>query len=244
MIKIFSDFEELNAFAADKFIAAANEAIEKRGCFSVALSGGSTPKALYTLLAGKKYGGEVDWKCVQFFFGDERNVLPDEDESNFLMASQTFFKPLKISKRNICRWHTEIEPPENIAAEYAAKVVKFFKGFPKFDLILLGMGDDGHTASLFPHTEALREKTKIACANFVGKLDTTRLTLTFPVINNARSAMFLVKGADKSAALREVLEGDFQPETYPSQAVKLHDGELSWLVDDAAAALLSSNGRK
>ncbi len=238
MIKKFSNFDELNDFAADKFIALANEAVEKRGCFTVALSGGSTPKALYKLLTNAKFRDRVDWKSVQFFFGDERNVLPDEAESNFLMANETLFQPLKIAKKRICRWHTEIEPPENIAAEYAEKLEKFFKGFPVFDLTLLGMGDDGHTASLFPYTEALRETTKIACANFVEKLNTTRLTLTFPVINNARNAMFLVQGADKSEVLREVLEGAFQPEKYPSQAVKLTGGELLWLVDDAAAAFL------
>lgn len=239
MIKIFPTFEELNAFAAEKFVALANEAVENRGRFSVALSGGSTPKALYRLLSDGTFKDKLDWKCVHFFFGDERNVLPDEEESNFLMAKESLFKPLKIKEKRICRWHTEIEPPENIAAEYNGKLKKFFKGFPKFDLILLGMGDDGHTASLFPYTEALRETQKYACANFVEKLHTTRLTLTYPVINNARNAMFLVKGADKSAVLREVLEGDSQPEKYPSQAVNLTDGELLWLLDEPAANLLS-----
>ncbi|MCY7377603.1 MAG: 6-phosphogluconolactonase [Pyrinomonadaceae bacterium] len=239
MLKIFSNFEELNLFAAEKFVALAKEAIKKRKKFTVALSGGSTPKALYALLASEKFRREIDWTRVFFFFGDERNVLPDKDESNFLMANETLFQPLKIAEDKIYRWQTEIEPPEHIAEDYAENIENFFQGFPEFDLILLGMGDDGHTASLFPHTAALHETKRIACANYVEKLNTTRLTLTFPVINNARSAMFLVKGADKSGILREVLEGDFQPEEFPSQAVKLTGGELFWLADEQAAALLA-----
>lgn len=239
MIKTFSNFEELNTFAAEKFVALAKDAIGRRERFTVALSGGSTPKKLYELLADEKFSGAIDWANVYFFFGDERNVLPDEDESNFLMANDALFQPLNIAADKVYRWHTEIEPPANIAADYAGHIKNFFRGFPEFDLILLGMGGDGHTASLFPFTEALSEKEKIACANFVEKLDTTRLTLTFPVINNARNAIFLVKGADKSEVLRDVLEGDFQPEKFPSQAVKLTHGELLWLVDDAAAQHLT-----
>lgn len=239
MIKKFSTFEELNDFAAAEFIRLAKDAIERRGKFTVALSGGSTPQALYELLASEIHHSAIDWKHVYFFFGDERNVLPDEDESNFMMANVALFLPLNISADRIYRWHTEIEPPAHIAADYAKHLENFFKDYPKFDLILLGMGGDGHTASLFPYTEALRETEKIACANRVDKLNTTRLTLTYPVINNARAAMFLVKGADKRGILREVLEGRFQPEKYPSQAVKLTDGDLYWLVDQAAAADLS-----
>ncbi len=239
MIKTFTNIEELNLFAAEKFVALAKDAISNRGRFTIALSGGSTPKALYELLASEKFSGAREWTSVYFFFGDERNVLPDEEESNFLMANEALFQPLNIPADKIYRWHTEIEPPANIAAEYAENIKSFFKGFPEFDLVLLGMGDDGHTASLFPFTEALSEKEKTACANFVEKFNTTRLTLTFPVINNARNAIFLVKGADKSEVLREVLEGDFQPEKLPSQAVKLTHGELLWLVDDAAAQHLT-----
>ena len=239
MIKIFPNFKELNDFAAARFVALAQAAVKKRRRFTVALSGGSTPQALYGLLANEKFSGAVEWKRVRFFFGDERNVLPDEDESNFLMANTTLFQPLKIAENQIHRWQTEIEPPANIAADYAETIENFFHGFPKFDLVLLGMGDDGHTASLFPFTEALHETEKIACANFVEKLNTTRLTLTFPVINNARNALFLVKGADKGEILREVLEGEFQPEKFPAQAVKLTDGDLLWLADDAAAQYLT-----
>lgn len=236
MIKIFPNFEELTEFAAEKFIELAKAAIRERGRFTVALSGGSTPKALYELLASDKFKDSIYWKNVYFFFGDERNVLPDEDESNFLMANESLFLPLNVSSDRIYRWHTEIEPPENIAADYAEHTEGFFGGFPRFDLILLGMGDDGHTASLFPHTEALQETEKIACANYVEKLNTTRLTLTFPAINCAADIMFLVKGADKKAALKSVLEGDFQPEKFPAQRVKPENGEILWLIDETAAA--------
>lgn len=238
MIKIFPTFEELTDFAAGKFIALAKAAISERERFVVALSGGSTPKALYELLASERYRKEIDWKKVYFFFGDERNVLPDDEESNFLMASEAMFLPLSISADKIYRWHTEIEPPEHIAGDYAEHLESLFGGFPVFDLMLLGMGDDGHTASLFPHTAALNEKEKLACANPVEKLDTTRLTLTFPVINRAANIVFLVKGADKKEILQTVLEGEFQPDEYPSQNVKPENGELLWLIDEAAAALL------
>jgi len=238
MIKIFPNFEELTEFAAEKFVALAKTAIKERGQFTVSLSGGSTPKALYELLASDRFKDEIYWKNVRFFFGDERNVLPDEDESNFLMVNEALFLPLNISADKIYRWHTEIEPPENIAADYAEHIENFFKGFPKFDLMLLGMGDDGHTASLFPYTAALKETAKSACANFVEKLNTTRLTLTFPVINCADNVVFLVKGTDKSEVLKSVLEGEFQPEKFPSQLVKPESGELLWLIDETAAALL------
>ena len=236
MIKIFPNFEELTEFAAEKFVALAKAAIKKRKRFIVALSGGSTPKALYELLASERFGKKIDWKKIYFFFGDERNVLPDEDESNFLMANEALFLPLNISSDKIYRWHTEIEPPEHIAEDYAEHIESLFGGFPEFDLILLGMGDDGHTASLFPHTEALQEKEKIACANPVEKLNATRLTLTFPAINRAANVVFLVKGAEKKEILKTVLEGDFQPDEFPSQNVKPENGELFWLVDEAAAA--------
>lgn len=243
MIKIFSNFETLNAFAAEIFVEIANRAIEENGKFTVALSGGSTPKALYQLLAAREFAGKVEWTRAFFFFGDERNVSPENEESNFRMANETLFQPLQIPPENVFRWQTEVESPEASAADYARKIESFFNlnaaEFPRFDLILLGMGADGHTASLFPHTEALNETEKFAVANRVEKLGTTRLTLTFPVINNSRNAMFLIKGADKAEVLREVLKGEFEPQNLPSQAVKLNEGDLFWLVDEPAAQKLA-----
>ena len=244
MIKIFPTVEELNEYAADKFVEIAEDSIVNRGKFSVALSGGSTPKALHRLLAGDKFNHKIDWQNIFFFFGDERNVAPNDEESNFRMAKETLFEPLNIREDKIFRWQTELKDAKVVAENYRLKLRNFFElteeNLPRFDLILLGMGDDGHTASLFPNTEALKETEKTAVSNHVEKLGTSRLTMTFPVINNARNVMFLVKGADKSETLVNVLEGDFQPGKFPSQAVKLTDGNLFWLVDSEAARLLGS----
>jgi 6-phosphogluconolactonase len=246
MIKIFPNFDELNFFAAEKFIAVGNEAIEQRGRFAVALAGGSTPKSVYQLLASKEFAGKINWKKVYFFFGDERNVLPDDQESNYKMARENLFRLLDIKEQNVFRWQTELIDAGKIAADYEQKIKNFFglsaDEFPRFDLILLGMGDDGHTASLFPFTTALDERKKIAVNNRVEKLNTDRLTLTFPAINNAANIMFLIKGADKAESLREVLEGkNFEPEKFPSQSVQPRDGDLYWLIEREAARLLSAN---
>lgn len=251
MIKIFADAEQLNHFAAKKFVEIANASIHSDdGNFTVALSGGSTPKSLYQLLSSNEYKNKVDWSKVFFFFGDERNVLPNDNESNFRMANENLFTPLRISDANIFRWRTEIKNAEIIAVNYELTIWKFYEesnksivtindcDFPRFDLILLGIGADGHTASLFPFTEALNETEVITAVNPVEKLGSTRLTLTFPVINNARNVIFLVKGADKAETLQTVLEGEFQPEKFPAQKVKPENGELFWLIDEQAAALL------
>lgn len=252
MIKIFPDIVELNNFAAEKFVEIANESIQRRRLFSVALAGGSTPKSLYRLLASENFRNQIEWKQVYFFFGDERNVLPDDDESNFRMANKNLFRLLEIKEQNIFRWQTESSDAEQIALEYELKIKDFFNltentpaeannsdmSFPRFDLILLGMGADGHTASLFPFTKALDETERFAVVNYVEKLDANRLTMTFPIINNARNVIFLVSGAEKAEALREVLRGERQPDKFPSQNVKLTDGNLFWLVDRDAARLL------
>ncbi len=239
-VLIFPQIEGLNNFAAKKFIEIGNQAIENRGQFSVALAGGSTPKLLYRLLSSDEFTSKINWKSVFFFFGDERNVLPISEESNFRMANEAFFKPLNIDKDKIYRWETELEIPEKIAEDYGESIEHFFRGFPKFDLILLGMGADGHTASLFPFTKALNETEEITVANTVEKLNTTRLTFTFPVINNAANVIFLIAGADKGETLKEVLEGEFQPLKLPSQNVKPEHGNMFWLIDEQAAKFLTT----
>ncbi len=235
MIKVFSDTKELNNFAAEKFIEIGNAAIERHGQFSVALAGGSTPKSLYQLLASENFKDKIQWKNVYFFFGDERNVLPDDEQSNFRMANENLFKPLNIGEDKIYRWETKVQNPQNIAEDYAERIEYFFRGFPKFDLILLGMGADGHTASLFPETAGLLETEAIAAANWVEKLNDFRLTLTFPTINNASTVIFLISGAEKAKTLKEVLQGRFQPEKFPSQAVKPVKGNFIWMIDKKAA---------
>lgn len=243
VIKIFQNPEELNLYAAVKFIAAGNAAIEQNGRYSVALAGGSTPKALYKLLASEELRTQLDWRKVFFFFGDERDVSIDSEESNFRMAYESILKPLEIQPENIFRWQTEFGNAEKTAENYAQTIKSFFdlseNEFPRFDLILLGMGEDGHTASLFPFSEGLRENEKIAVVNFVEKFNTNRLTLTFPVINNASNIVFLISGSAKADALREVLRGESQPEKFPSQNVNPKDGNLFWLVDREAATLLA-----
>ena len=257
-IKIFPNIDALNDFAADKFIELAADSMERDGIFKVALAGGSTPKSLYRLLASEKIRDKVFWKAVHFYFGDERNVPPTRAESNFRMANESLFAPLQIPELNINRWITEYINPERIVREYERRLRFAFTlagnrsasnsfepnsgaddSFPRFDLILLGMGGDGHTASLFPFTKALHETDKAASANYVEKLSDWRFTFTYRTINNARNVMFLVSGAEKAETLKAVLEGEFEPEKLPSQNVKPENGNLFWLVDEPAASYLS-----
>lgn len=227
--------EELSEQAAEFFIRTARKAIDEKGRFSVALSGGSTPKLLHQRLVSIPF----DWKNVYFFFGDERDVPPDHEESNFRMAFETLFHPLNIEHDNIYRWKTEIGNPLEVAIDYAFRTATFFEGFPRFDLILLGLGADGHTASLFPQSEALGETSDIAVANWVEQLGSNRFTLTFPVINNSEQIAFLTSGSDKASALKDVIDGEFRPDRLPAQSVSPVDGELHWFTDRSAASFLS-----
>lgn len=242
-IKIFESKIELNRFAAEKFIEIGNNAISENGRFTVALAGGSTPKGLYQLLTTEDFASKIDWMKVYFFFGDERNVPHDSDESNFKMARENLLEKVQISENNIFAWQTNLENAEKSAENYNKTIKNFFdlseNEFPRFDLILLGMGDDGHTASLFPRTKALNETEKIAVENRVEKFDAFRLTFTFPTINNAANVMFLVTGEKKAEILREVLRGENVEKNLPSQNVKLKNGELFWLLDSDAAKFLA-----
>ncbi|MBC7900446.1 MAG: 6-phosphogluconolactonase [Saprospiraceae bacterium] len=233
-VRISDNPEELSTHAAEFFVESARKAIASNDRFTVALSGGSTPRLLHQKLVS----APLDWKKIVFFFGDERNVPPDHHESNFLMAFDTLFHPLNIDHANIYRWQTEIGNPLEVAIDYAFRTATFFEGFPRFDLIFLGLGTDGHTASLFPQTEALSETTDIAAANWVDKLGEDRFTLTFPVINNAENIAFLVSGKEKAAKLKDVIEGEFRPKHLPAQSVSPTNGTLHWFADKAAASLL------
>ncbi len=234
LIKIVQNPDELSITAAELFIEIANDAIEKSGRFTVALSGGSTPKAMYRKLVSSN----LDWKRVFFFFGDERNVPPGDERSNFHMADNVLFKPLKLCEENIYRWQTEFGVPEKITTDYSKTIQSFFQGFPRFDLMLLGLGTDGHTASLFPDTDALNEQSEIAVANWVKSMNEYRFTLTFPVINNASNVVFLVSGKEKAAILKNVFDDRIFRELLPAQLVNPKDGTLFWLIDKPAAALL------
>jgi 6-phosphogluconolactonase len=186
----------------------------------------------------------VPWDKVFFFWGDERHVPPDDADSNYRMAREALLSKLPIPEANIFRVPAEGKDAQAVAEAYEQTLKNFFslkpEELPRFDLILLGMGPDGHTASLFPGTPALQEKSRLVVANWVEKLKTSRITFTLPVLNAARNVMFLVSGADKAPVLREVLEGDAPAEKYPSKLVRPRNGKLIWFVDRAAGSQLSA----
>jgi 6-phosphogluconolactonase len=235
--------QDLFQAAAEEVIRIAGDAVAKRGRFTIALSGGSTPRNLYTLIAANA-SASLPWGQIFFFWGDERHVPPDHPDSNYRMARETLLSKVPVPAANIFPVPAE-NPDATAAAEaYERTLRKFFElgpsEFPHFDLILLGMGPDGHTASLFPETAALQEKSRLVVANWVEKLKSNRITFTLPVLNAARWVAFLVSGADKAAVLHEVLEGNAAPEKYPSKLVQPSDGKLIWFVDRAAASQLST----
>ncbi|MGC1962604.1 MAG: 6-phosphogluconolactonase [Candidatus Sulfotelmatobacter sp.] len=234
--------QDLFQAAADEVLRAATHAVAERGRFTIALSGGSTPRSMYTLIAANA-SVTLPWDRMFFFFGDERHVPPDDPESNYRMANESLLAKVPVPPANVFRIPAE-NPDAEAAEMYEQTLRKFFAlaagEFPRFDLILLGIGPDGHTASLFPETVALQEKTRLVVANWVEKLNTSRITLTLPVLNHARCIAFLVSGIDKAAALHEVLEGKAPGEKYPSKLVQPSEGKLIWFVDRAAASELST----
>jgi 6-phosphogluconolactonase len=238
-IVIQKDLTSVSKYGAELFVSLANDAIKRNNRFSVALSGGSTPRELYRLLASSDFRDQVRWDNVYFFFGDERCVPPDSPESNYRMALETMLAPLAISESNVFRWSGETEP-QRAADEYETQLRNFFASDrPVFDFILLGMGPDGHTASLFPNSAAIHETTRNTAANWVEKLDSFRLTLTFAAINNARDIVFLVVGSDKADVLRNVVqENNKTVEELPSKGVRPVSGTLTWLIDKAAGGSL------
>jgi len=248
-IEIYPDAERLAQAVADHFVSLARQAVANNGRFAVALAGGSTPRAAYTLLAGDEFVTRMDWSHVHVFWGDERCVPPDHGDSNYRTAREALLDRVPLPSENVNRIRGELEPAQ-AAAEYESALRAFFSPSAKdrqasgethiarFDLILLGMGDDGHTASLFPGTAAISEHTRWAMANFVEKLDKWRITLTSAVINAATNVTFVVSGSGKAERLRQVLTGPYQPDTLPAQLVNPDRGRLRWLVDEAAATLL------
>jgi 6-phosphogluconolactonase len=236
-LQIFDTTNALTHSAAAHIITLAQKAMDARGRFSIALSGGSTPKPVYEQLAAQK--ARLDWSKVHLFWGDERCVPPNHPNSNYHMAHQALLRYIDHECGNIHRMRGEIDP-HAAAQQYETPLRTLVEanGLPRFDLILLGMGDDGHTASLFPHTTALNQTERWCVANEVAQLQTWRLTLTAPVINQARQITFLISGEKKAAPLYEVLHGEHNPQEYPSQLIKPTDGQLTFLVDRAAAAKL------
>ncbi len=219
---------------ADVFVACGAEAIGARGRFIVALSGGTTPKAAYQLLATSPYRTALDWNKVEVFFGDERCVPPEDAQSNYKMARDTFLRAVGIPDANVHRMRGESDP-RDAALTYRTELITLLGDTPRFDLVMLGMGPDGHTASLFPGANPLDEDATLVRAVYSTSQKQWRITLTPKVINNARTVVFAVEGASKTQTLKAVREGPYDPSNLPSQIVAPNDGHLIWLVDRAAA---------
>jgi 6-phosphogluconolactonase len=243
-LRIFANLEELSRAAAERLADFCLERLTRESVFTAALSGGSTPRRLYELLGEPELAGRIPWGRVHLFQVDERCVPPDHAESNYRMIRETLLDRVRIPQSNFHRMEAELANPHETAERYVQQLRTMFRPrsgeVPRLDLVLLGMGPDGHTASLFPRSPALAEREKWVCANFVEKLQANRVTLTYPVLNAAREIIFLVAGDEKAKTLRQVLEGPHEPERFPSQGIRPVDGKLSWFVDTAAARLLKN----
>jgi 6-phosphogluconolactonase len=248
-IRILTDLDAIGRRAAQEFVQSATSAVSEKGSFAVALAGGSTPKALYSLLANDAaLRAQLPWDKMCLYFGDERSVGPDHPDSNFRMATETMLSKVPLTPEQVFRIKGEYKDTERAAQEYEQALRASFKladgQFPRFDLVLLGMGNEGHTLSLFPGTKALHETKRIVVRNWIGKLYTERITLTAPAVNQAAQIVFMVTGADKALALKGVLEGPYEPEQLPAQMIQPHSGKLQWLVDTAAGGMLSTGVRE
>jgi 6-phosphogluconolactonase len=238
-IRIVATANDLFRAAADEFVELTANAVRARGRFCVALSGGSTPRGLFALLASGAIPA-IPWDKIYFFWGDERHVPPDHPESNYRMAKEALLSKVPVPPGHVFRIPAEEEDANASARTYDQTLREFFLlqpgEWPRFDLILLGIGTEGHTASLFPGTTALEEKNRLVVSNWVEKLKTDRITLTLPVLNNAACVTFLASGADKAEILQQILENPGAD--LPAQRVQPRDGRLVWLLDAAAARLL------
>jgi 6-phosphogluconolactonase len=243
-IRILADAASIAKRAAQEFVQAAAAAVRERGSFNVALAGGSTPKALYSLLVNDAtLRSQVPWDKIHLFFGDERHVAPDHPDSNFRMATEAMIAKAPLEPEQVTRIKGEYPDAEKAALEYEKTLREYFKlkdgEYPRFDLVLAGMGSEGHTLSLFPGTKALHADGRVVVRNWIGKLYTERITLTAPAASNAAQIIFMVTGPDKALALKGVLEGPFEPEQLPAQLLQPRNGRLIWLVDAAAGSMLS-----
>ena len=236
---IKSTVDELLTILAEDIVKKVNTAIKESGECSVVLSGGNSPKPLYDLLASYEYRSQVEWDNVYFFFADERFVPFNDPENNGAMVKKSFFEPLRIADSRIF-YISNHQSPEEAARKYARRIVNHFNDRPiRFDLVLLGLGADAHTASLFPRTAVLREQKALVSAVDPGKTPVSRITLTAPLINEAASVVFLVYGQSKAQAVKNVLEGAKNFEEFPAQLIHPEDGTIDWYLDDAAASQLT-----
>ncbi len=237
----YPDLDTLSQQAAQYTVQLANQAIVTHGRFTIALAGGSTPKKLYALLAGETYRSQIDWASVEVFWGDERCVPPDSEDSNFHMAQEALLSKVPIPTSQVHRMPADQPDHETASQAYTAEIRRTFgtDGIPSFDLIQLGIGPEGHTASLFPHQASLHEQQRLVMPVTVPKPPPERLTFTPPLLNAARHVLFLVAGAEKADVVHAILEGEYQPDEYPAQIVRPTNGEVTWMLDTAAASKLT-----
>lgn len=248
-IKIAPDRNQLCRMAAELILDSAKQAVRARKQCTLVLSGGSTPEDLYKLLAdGAKLREQFPWQNVHFFWGDERHVPPDHKDSNYRMANEAMLRKVPVPEGNVHRIRSEDPDAGRAAHSYERELRRFFKlrpaKFPRFDIVLMGLGPEGHTASLFPGTKALHEKKRLVVSNWVGKFYTDRITMTAPVFNGAANVIFLVSGDEKAIPVKAVLEGKYEPEQLPAQLVHPVKGRLWWLLDKAAAKFLGKEIRE
>ncbi len=240
MIRVFKDKAEANKIAADMFVQIARDAIAINGRFNVALTGGTSPETLHKMLAAPPYKEQVDWEKVYVFWGDERWVPLTDEKSNGLMARRTLLDHVPIPPTHIFYMWADVEDPTKFAHYYEQLLQRNLGDSLSFDLIFLGMGEEGHTASLFPHYPVLTETRKLVDAYYLKSQNMYRITLTAPVINNARNIVLMLFGDNKAEALHEVLEGEHNPDLYPAQLLNPKSGNIFWLVDEAAAKDLAT----
>jgi 6-phosphogluconolactonase len=237
-LHLFKDADALSAEAAKWIADCITATLQNQDRFTIVLSGGSTPKKLHTILAASPYKEQIDWTKLHVFWGDERAVPIDDVRNNARMAFDTLLDHVPIPRNQIHIMNTALDP-ESAAAEYERILRRYFdETGPTFDLLLLGMGDDGHTLSLFPGKPIIHEERKWVAAYFLREQNMFRITLTAPVANRSHKVAFLVAGDSKANALKEVIEGDYRPDVYPSQIIDPEDGEVHWFLDKAAAAKL------
>ena len=250
-LKIAADSSSLYKAIADDFMQRANDVIHKKGLFTVVLSGGNTPKKLFSLLSTEPYKSGVPWDKIYFFFGDERYVPEDQPDNNFFMAHQYLFSHVHVPIVNVFQIPTEYQDPNKAALDYAATIRELLKvkedDIPQFDLLYLGLGTNAHTASLMPGTELVKayakaaeggHKNQITAAAFIEELNMYRITFTPPLINNSLCIAFLVEGEEKAEPVWQILKGPRDPVSYPAQLIKATHGKLIWFLDEPAAEKL------
>ena len=242
-IHVYPTPQALVEAAAEHILHHARQAIAARDSFTLALAGGSTPKSLYAMLAAPPFRSQLDWKKIRFFWGDERHVPPDHEDSNYRMAHEALLRHLPIPTAQVHRVPSELPDVQTVADQYEAALREQFEvsepDVPRFDLILLGMGPDGHTASLFPGTQAVHATSRLVAAPWVEKIQAFRITFTPVLLNHARQVTFLICGHAKAETLHSVLEGPYQPDALPAQSIRPRAGTLTWFVDQEAAGALT-----